>query len=89
MQHQIAYVAAQIEAVRTLVYNTARRKEAGLPVVKQASMAKFLASEVRSQPDECFDIFALLSMKYICIFFSHRFKKILMLFIVKIMTIIK
>ncbi|XP_025093385.1 short/branched chain specific acyl-CoA dehydrogenase, mitochondrial-like [Pomacea canaliculata] len=46
MQHQIAYVAAQIEAVRTLVYNTARRKEAGLPVVKQASMAKFLASEV-------------------------------------------
>ena len=46
MQHQIAHVATQIEAVRMLVYNAARRKEAGLPVVKEASMAKLLASEV-------------------------------------------
>nr|KAG5687675.1 hypothetical protein BaRGS_027567 [Batillaria attramentaria] len=46
MQHQIAHVATQIEAARMLVYNAARRKEAGLPVVKEASMAKYFASEV-------------------------------------------
>ena len=46
MQHQIAHVATQIEAVRMLVYNAARRKEAGLPIVKEASMAKLFAAEV-------------------------------------------
>lgn len=46
MQHQMAHVATQIEAARMLVYNAARRKEAGLPVVKEASMAKLFASEV-------------------------------------------
>ena len=46
MKHQIAYVATQIEAARMLVYNAARRQEAGLPVVKQGAMAKFYASEV-------------------------------------------
>jgi TRAP-type mannitol/chloroaromatic compound transport system substrate-binding protein len=47
MKHQIASVATQIEAARMLVYNAARRQEAGLPVVKQGAMAKFYASEVR------------------------------------------
>lgn len=46
MQHQIAHVATQIEAARMLVYNAARRKEAGLSVIKEASMAKLFASEV-------------------------------------------
>jgi alkylation response protein AidB-like acyl-CoA dehydrogenase len=46
MQHQIAQVATQIEATRMLVYNAVRRKEAGLPVVKEASMAKYFAAEV-------------------------------------------
>ncbi|XP_028390952.1 short/branched chain specific acyl-CoA dehydrogenase, mitochondrial-like [Dendronephthya gigantea] len=48
MKHQIAYVATQIEAARMLVYNAARRQEAGLPVVKEGAMAKFYASEVAS-----------------------------------------
>ena len=46
MKHQIANVATQIEAARMLVYNAARRQEAGLPVVKEGAMAKFYASEV-------------------------------------------
>jgi alkylation response protein AidB-like acyl-CoA dehydrogenase len=46
MQHQIAHVATQIEACRLLVYNAARKKEAGEPFVKEAAMAKLYASEV-------------------------------------------
>ena len=47
MQHQIAYVATQIHAARLLVYNAARRREAGLPVIKEGAMAKYYAAEVR------------------------------------------
>ena len=32
--------------MRLLVYDAARRKEAGVPLVKEAAMAKLLASEV-------------------------------------------
>lgn len=46
MQHQIATVAMQIESARLLVYNAARLVEAGQPVIKEAAMAKLLASEV-------------------------------------------
>lgn len=46
MQHQIAQVATQIECARLLVYNAARLREAGQPFIKQASMAKYYASEV-------------------------------------------
>ncbi|XP_046447665.1 short/branched chain specific acyl-CoA dehydrogenase, mitochondrial-like [Daphnia pulex] len=46
MQHQIAQVATQIESARLLVYNAARLKEAGLPFVKEAAMAKYYAAEV-------------------------------------------
>jgi short-chain 2-methylacyl-CoA dehydrogenase len=48
MQHQISYIATQIEAARLLVYNAARLKEAGKPFIKEASMAKYFASEVVS-----------------------------------------
>ena len=44
MQHQIAQVGTQIECARLLVYNAARLKEAGLPFVKEAAMAKYFAS---------------------------------------------
>lgn len=44
MQHQIAQVATQIECARMLVYNAARLKEASLPFVKQAAMAKYYAA---------------------------------------------
>ncbi|ELU07915.1 hypothetical protein CAPTEDRAFT_161384 [Capitella teleta] len=46
MQHQMATVATEIEAARTMVYNSARRQMAGVPFTKQAAMVKFLASEV-------------------------------------------
>jgi short/branched chain acyl-CoA dehydrogenase len=46
MQHQIAQVATQIEAARLLVYNAARLRDAKLPFIKEAAMAKYYASEV-------------------------------------------
>ncbi|XP_067133841.1 short/branched chain specific acyl-CoA dehydrogenase, mitochondrial [Centruroides vittatus] len=48
MQHQISHIATQIEAARLLTYNAARMKEAGHLLVKEASMAKYFASEVAS-----------------------------------------
>lgn len=46
MQFQYARLAMEIEAARLLVYDAARRKDAGLDFVKQAAMAKLFASEV-------------------------------------------
>jgi short/branched chain acyl-CoA dehydrogenase len=46
MQHQIASLATEIEAARLLTYNAARLRDANLPFVKQAAMAKLYASEV-------------------------------------------
>ncbi|CAF1171470.1 unnamed protein product, partial [Adineta steineri] len=46
MQHQIASLATEIEAARLLTYNAARLRDAKLPFVKQAAMAKLYASEV-------------------------------------------
>ena len=49
MQHQIATAATEIEAARLLVYNAARRAEAGQPFIKEAAMAKYYASEVAAR----------------------------------------
>uniref|UniRef100_A0A673T8M5 Short/branched chain specific acyl-CoA dehydrogenase, mitochondrial n=1 Tax=Suricata suricatta TaxID=37032 RepID=A0A673T8M5_SURSU len=46
LQHQVAQVAIQLEAARLLVYNTARLLEAGKSFIKEASMAKYYASEI-------------------------------------------
>lgn len=46
MQHQIAIVHTQIECARLMMYNAARIKESGKPFIKEASMAKYFASEV-------------------------------------------
>ncbi|HEY8944586.1 MAG TPA: acyl-CoA dehydrogenase family protein, partial [Polyangiaceae bacterium] len=46
VQFQYARVAMEIEAARLMVYDAARRKDAGLDFVKQAAMAKLFASEV-------------------------------------------
>ncbi|XP_066211745.1 short/branched chain specific acyl-CoA dehydrogenase, mitochondrial [Saccopteryx leptura] len=46
LQHQVAQVATQLEAARLLTYNAARLLEAGKPIMKEASMAKYYASEV-------------------------------------------
>lgn len=46
MQHQIADIATRIETARLLVYNAARLREAGMPYVKEAAMAKYHAGNV-------------------------------------------
>ncbi|XP_037660281.1 short/branched chain specific acyl-CoA dehydrogenase, mitochondrial isoform X3 [Choloepus didactylus] len=46
LQHQVAHVATQLEAARLLTYNAARLLVAGRPFIKEASMAKYYASEV-------------------------------------------
>ena len=46
MQHQIAHARSQIEASRLLTYNAARMKEAGVPFLKEAAIAKYFATEV-------------------------------------------
>lgn len=45
VHHQVAHVFTQIEAARLLVYNAARRKEAGLSFLREAAMAKYFAGE--------------------------------------------
>ena len=46
IQFQIAQMATEIEAARLMVYNAARMKDAGLPFVKEAAMAKLFCSQV-------------------------------------------
>ncbi|KAI1915408.1 hypothetical protein LOZ61_001601 [Ophidiomyces ophidiicola] len=46
MQHQIAQAYTDISAARALVYNAARKKEAGQDFVMDAAMAKLYASQV-------------------------------------------
>jgi alkylation response protein AidB-like acyl-CoA dehydrogenase len=44
VQFQLADMATELEAARLLVYNAARMKDAGLPFVKEAAMAKLFSS---------------------------------------------
>jgi alkylation response protein AidB-like acyl-CoA dehydrogenase len=46
IQFQLAQMATEIEAVRMMVYNAARMKDAGLNFVKEAAMTKLFASQV-------------------------------------------
>ncbi len=46
IQFKLAEMATQVEAARLLVRNAAVRRDAGLPFIKEASMAKFYASGV-------------------------------------------
>jgi alkylation response protein AidB-like acyl-CoA dehydrogenase len=43
---QLAQMATEITAVRLMVYNAARMKDAGLPFLKEAAMAKLYSSQV-------------------------------------------
>ncbi|CAH1785096.1 unnamed protein product, partial [Owenia fusiformis] len=49
VNHQVSHFATMIEAGRMLVYNAARRHEAGLPVAKQGAMAKYYCGELAGQ----------------------------------------
>jgi len=44
VQFQLAEMATELEAARLLVYNAARLKDAGLPFVKEAAIAKLFSS---------------------------------------------
>jgi alkylation response protein AidB-like acyl-CoA dehydrogenase len=46
VQFQYAQLATDLEAARLLVYNAARLKDAGLPFLKEAAMAKLYSSQV-------------------------------------------
>ncbi|MCU1269620.1 MAG: Butyryl-CoA dehydrogenase [Acidobacteriaceae bacterium] len=46
IQFQLAQMATEIEAVRLMVYNAARMKDAGVPFVKEAAMTKLFCSQV-------------------------------------------
>jgi alkylation response protein AidB-like acyl-CoA dehydrogenase len=46
IQWMIADAATQIEAARLLVQHAARRKDAGLPITREAAMAKLFATEM-------------------------------------------
>ncbi|XP_046836236.1 short/branched chain specific acyl-CoA dehydrogenase, mitochondrial isoform X1 [Vespa crabro] len=45
MQHQIAQVTTELESARLLVYNAARLVDAKKSIIKEAAMAKLVASE--------------------------------------------
>ncbi|KAF2839260.1 putative short/branched chain specific acyl-CoA dehydrogenase [Patellaria atrata CBS 101060] len=49
MQHQLAQAWTHLQAARALVYNAARKKEAGQDFVQDAAMAKLFASQVAGQ----------------------------------------
>eukprot|EP00179_Madagascaria_erythrocladioides_P010413 CAMPEP_0198370354 /NCGR_PEP_ID=MMETSP1450-20131203/156672_1 /TAXON_ID=753684 ORGANISM="Madagascaria erythrocladiodes, Strain CCMP3234" /NCGR_SAMPLE_ID=MMETSP1450 /ASSEMBLY_ACC=CAM_ASM_001115 /LENGTH=409 /DNA_ID=CAMNT_0044077893 /DNA_START=101 /DNA_END=1330 /DNA_ORIENTATION=+ len=46
MQFQVAQAHADLEAAKVLVYNAARLKDAGLPFVREAAIAKLYGSQV-------------------------------------------
>src|SRR3989442_12785998 len=46
VQFQLAVMATELEAARLLVYNAARMRDAGLPYVTEAAMAKYYSSEI-------------------------------------------
>jgi len=46
VQFELAEMATDVEASRLLVYNSARMRDAGLPFVTEAAMAKYFASQI-------------------------------------------
>jgi short-chain 2-methylacyl-CoA dehydrogenase len=46
VQFELARMATEIEAARLLVYNAARLRDAGMPFLMEAAMAKYYSSEV-------------------------------------------
>ena len=58
VQFALAQMATEIEAVRLMVYNAARLKDAGRPFVREAAMCKLFASQVAERTaSQCVEIF--------------------------------
>ena len=49
VQFKLADMATRIEATRQLIWHAATLKDAGLPCLKEAAMAKLFASEIAEQ----------------------------------------
>lgn len=49
VQFELAEMATRVEAARLMVYNAARLRDAGLPFVTQAAMAKYFASTIAEE----------------------------------------
>src|SRR5437667_4417321 len=49
VQFQLAKMATEVEAARLLVYNAARMRDAGVPFVTEAAMAKYYSSEIAEE----------------------------------------
>lgn len=58
VQFTLAEMATEIEAARLMVYNAARRKDAGLPFVTEAAMTKYFVSQVAERvASQCLEVF--------------------------------
>lgn len=58
VQFVLAQMATEIEAARLMVYNAARRKDAGLPFATEAAMTKLFVSQVAERvASECVEVF--------------------------------
>jgi alkylation response protein AidB-like acyl-CoA dehydrogenase len=58
VQFQIGQMATELEAARLMVYNAARLKDAGLPFLQEAAMAKLFSSQVAQRiASQAIDLF--------------------------------
>ena len=58
VQFQLARLATEVEAARLMTYNAARLKDARLPFVKEAAMAKYFCSQVAERvASECVEVY--------------------------------
>jgi alkylation response protein AidB-like acyl-CoA dehydrogenase len=58
VQFQLARMATELEAARLMVYNAARLKDAGLPFLQEAAMAKLYSSEAAQRiASGCVDLY--------------------------------
>ena len=58
VQFQLARLATDVEAARLMTYNAARLKDARLPFLKEAAMAKYFCSQVAERvASECLEVY--------------------------------
>ncbi len=58
VQFDLSEMATEIAAARLMVYNAARRKDAGLPFVTEAAMTKYFVSQVAERvASRCVEVF--------------------------------
>ena len=58
IQFQLARLATEVEAARLMTYNAARMKDARVPFVKEAAMAKYFCSQVAERvASECVEVY--------------------------------